>query len=117
MGKSFDRSPGALEGVPFCLDITSEEYRGLWPYGYEPWTPEMEVFHNPFAHHPVPFELLPEAQHWFEEDGEWQCSSVYETSILSSRTWITDADRPAPTLQDLLDAEGRATDNPSVDVS
>lgn len=114
MGKFFDRSPGALEGVSFCLDVTSDEYRSLWPHGYEPWTAEMEVFHNPFAHHPIPFDLLPEAQHWFEEDGEWQCSSVYETSILWSQTRITDADKPAPTLQDLLDAESQAKDEPSV---
>lgn len=71
----------------------------------------MEVFHNPFARHPVPFELLPEAQHWFEEKGEWQCSAVYEASILWSQTRITDADKPAPTLQDLHDAEIRVVDD------
>ncbi len=59
----------------------------------------MEVFHNPFARDPVPFELLPEAQHWFENDGEWQCSSVYEASVLWSQTLITNADKPAATLQ------------------
>ncbi|WP_105436234.1 hypothetical protein [Neorhizobium tomejilense] len=111
MGKFFDRTPGALNGISFCLDITSDEYRGLWPHGYEPWTAEMEVFHNPFARHPVPFELLPEAHHWFEEKGEWQCSSVYEASILWSQTRITDADKPAPTLQDLHDAEIRVVDD------
>ncbi|MBW9113424.1 hypothetical protein JNB88_07150 [Rhizobium cauense] len=109
MGEFFDRAPSALKGIPFCLDITSDEYRNLWPHRYEPWTAEVEVFHNPFACHPVPFELLPEAQHWFEADGEWQCSSVYETSILWSQTWITDADKPAPTLQDVLEAK-RSTD-------
>lgn len=113
MGKFFDRTPGALEGISFCLDITSDEYRRLWPHGYEPWTAEMEVFHNPFARHPVPFELLPEAQHWFEENGEWQCSSIYEASILWSQTTITDADKPAPTLQDLLDAESRGAKDDS----
>lgn len=110
MGEFFDRAPGALQGIPFCLDITSEEYRNLWPHRYEPWTAEIEVIHNPFARHPVPFELLPEAQHWFEADGEWQCSSVYETSILWSQTLITDADKPAPTLQDILEAEKGSTD-------
>lgn len=109
MGEFFDREPGALEGIPFCLDITSDEYRNLWPHRYEPWTAEIEVIHNPFARHPVPLELLPEAQHWFEVDGEWQCSSVYETSILWSQTWITDADKPAPTLQHILEAK-RSTD-------
>lgn len=109
-GEFFDRAPGALRGIPFCLDITSEEYRNLWPHGYEPWTAEMEVFHNPFARHPVPFELLPEAQHWFEANGEWQCSSVYETSILWSQTWVTDADKPAPTLQDFMEGKKSSTD-------
>ncbi|EHS50189.1 hypothetical protein PDO_2660 [Rhizobium sp. PDO1-076] len=104
MGEFFDRAPGALKGIPFCLDITSDEYRNLWPHRYEPWTAEIEVIHNPFARHPVPFELLPEAQHWFEADREWQCSSVYERSILWSQTWITDAEKPAPTLQDVLEA-------------
>ncbi|RWQ12787.1 hypothetical protein [Mesorhizobium sp.] len=53
LGHFFDRTPGALRGIPFCLDITGDEYRGLWPHDYEPWTAEIEVFHNPFARHPV----------------------------------------------------------------
>lgn len=110
MGEFFDRTPGALKGISFCLDITSDEYRELWPHGYEPWTAEMEVFHNPFARHPVPFDLLPEAQHWFEDNGEWQCSSVYKASILWSQTRITDADKPAPTLEYFLDAELQASE-------
>lgn len=102
MGKFFDRTPGALDGKLFCLDITSDEYRGLWPHGYEPWTAEMEVFHNPFARYPASFELMPEAQHWYQDKGEWLCSAAYETSILWSNTRITDADKPAPTLADFL---------------
>lgn len=113
MGNFFDRTPGALKGIPFCLDITGDEYRALWPHGYEPWTAEMEVFHNPFARHPIPFELLPEAQHWFEDNGEWQCSSVYEASISWSRTLITDADKPAPKLQDFMGSEGLGADSTS----
>lgn len=34
-GKFFDRTPGALDGIPFCLDAQSVEYRALWPQGYE----------------------------------------------------------------------------------
>jgi len=102
MGNFFDRTPGALEGIPFCLDITSDDYRGLWPHGYEPWTAEMEVFHNPYARHPVSVDLLPEATHWFEQDGEWMCSSVYEASIPWSQTLITSSDKPAPLLDDFL---------------
>ncbi len=101
MGAFFDRTPGALKGVPFCLDVTSDEYRALWPHGYEPWCAELEVFHNPFARHPVPFELLPEACHWFEEGGERVCRTVYETSILYSQTLVQDENAPRLRLDDL----------------
>ena len=100
IGNFFDRTPGAVKGIPFCLDITSDEYRQLWPQRYEPWSAELEVFHNPFARNPVPFELLPEATHWFEEDGERLCRSFYATSILWSQTIITDCTQPAPQLDD-----------------
>ncbi|KAB2726516.1 hypothetical protein [Brucella anthropi] len=102
IGKFFDRTPGALEGHPFCLDITSAEYRGLWPHGYEPWTAEMEVFHNPHARHPISLDLFPEATHWIEQDGEWMCSSAYESSILWSQTLITGIDKPPPSLEDFI---------------
>lgn len=102
VGNFFDRAPGALKGIPFCLDITSDSYRSLWPHGYEPWTAEMEVFHNPFARHPVPLDLLPEATHWFEQEGEWLCSSAYEVSILWSQTLITSIEHPPPTLDNFL---------------
>jgi hypothetical protein len=84
----FDRSPGALKGIPFCLDVTSDECRGLWPQRYERWSAELEVFHNPFARHPVPFAPLPGATHWFDLEGERVCRSVYATSILWSPTLI-----------------------------
>ena len=101
-GGYFDRTPGALTPIPFCLDVTSDEYRGLWPHEYEPWTAEFEVYHNPFARHPLPFDLLPEACHWFEQDGEMVCQSVYETSILWSLTRIQDDSEPPLSLDDLL---------------
>ena len=102
IGHFFDRTPGALKGIPFCLDITSEEYRRLWPQGYEPWSAELEVFHNPFANHPVPFDLLPEATHWFDHNGELQCRSYYETSILWSQTLTQDAADRVPSLEDFM---------------
>ncbi len=111
VGKFGDRTLGALQDIPFCLDITSDEYRGLWPHGYEPWTAEMEVFHNPHARHPIPFDLLPEATHWFEQDSEWLCSSAYEVSILWSRTWITSTDKPALTLDDFLHREANGLES------
>jgi hypothetical protein len=36
-GELFDRTPGALRGIPFCLDVSSNSYKKLWPHGYEPW--------------------------------------------------------------------------------
>lgn len=105
IGRFFDRTPGALEGIPFCLDVASDEYRSLWPQGYEPWSAELEVFHNPFARHPVPFELLPEATHWFDQDGELMCRAHYPHAILWSQTMILDADKPMPRLEDFLPAQ------------
>lgn len=102
VGMFFDRSPGALVGIPFCHDVTSAEYRGLWPHGYEPWSAELEVFHNPFARHRVPIELIPEATHWLDQDGELTCSSVHETSILWSQTMITEESARPPGLADFL---------------
>jgi hypothetical protein len=102
VGRFFDRTPGAIEGIPFCLDVAGAEYRRLWPQGCEPWSAEMEVFHNPFARHPAPYELLPEATHWFEQGGERVCRSFYETSILWSKTFIDDGDKPPRQLEDFL---------------
>jgi hypothetical protein len=107
IGRFFNRTPGALEGIPFCLDVVCDEYRQLWPQGYEPWSAELEVLHNPFARYPVPFELLPEATHWFEKDGEMVCRSFYATSILWSTTLITDLEKPAPRLDDFLSESDR----------
>ena len=98
IGNFFDRTPGALQGIPFCLDVTSAEYRALWPQGYEPWSAELEVFHNPYARHPVPRALLPEATHWFADNGEMICEAHYETSVLWSVTKIQDASDRMPTL-------------------
>ncbi len=100
-GEFYDDRPNALKSIPFCLDITSPEYRALWPQGYEPWCAELEVFHNPFAKHPVSRELLPEATHWFKQDGEIMFSSFYETSISRSRTDIQNETDKMPTLDDL----------------
>ncbi len=96
-GKFADRTPGALDGIPFCMDVMSDEYRQLWPQGREPWCAELEVFHNPFAKHPLPRALLPEATHWLEVDGVMDCLPHYETGILWSRSLILGPDDPIPT--------------------
>jgi hypothetical protein len=87
-GFFFDRAPGALEPIAFDLDILSDKYAALWPYG-EAWCLELEVYHNPLATQPIAFDLLPGATHWFEADGELVCSSMWEHSVLSSVTQLT----------------------------
>lgn len=102
IGKFFDRTPGALEGIPFCLDVMSDDYRGLWPGGSEAWSAELEFFHNPYARHRVSLDLVPEATHWFDQDGDRVCRSVYKHSVLWSRTMILNKDDKVPTLQDFM---------------
>lgn len=46
--------------------------------------------------------MLPEATHWFDLDGEKVCRSHYETNILGSETWVTDANDPSITLREVL---------------
>lgn len=99
-GRFENRTAGALEGIPFCLDVTSDAYRGLWQdHGYEPWCAELEVFHNPFARHPLPLDLLPEAAHWLEVDGAMDVVRHHEQAILWSRTLVQDEDDPIPTYE------------------
>jgi len=105
IGQLFDRAPSALEGVPFCLDIQGSDYLSMWPQGSEPWSAEMEVFHNPYARHPLLHDLLPEATHWFEDGGEILCTSYYETSVLWSQTMILDENARVPTLEDFAPAK------------
>lgn len=84
-GILFDRTPGALEPIEFELSVASDEYQALWPWG-EAWCQELEVFHNPLAARPIPFDLIPGATHWFERDGDIECSTMWANSVLSSIT-------------------------------
>ncbi|MCW2338156.1 hypothetical protein M2337_002389 [Sphingobium sp. B2D3A] len=84
-GILFDRSPGVVDAIPFELSISSPAYEALWPQG-EAWCQELEVFHNPRTSHPIPFDLIPGATHWFEKDGEIVCSTIWANSVLSSVT-------------------------------
>ena len=86
-GILFDRTLGALKPIPFSMDILSKEYSDLCDGG-EAWCQELEVFHNPLATNPLPFELLPGATHWFEEDKEVRCTSVWKNAILASVTQL-----------------------------
>ena len=91
-GLLFDRTPGALEPISFKLDVLSDEYEAMWPWG-EAWCQELEAYHNPLATHPIAFDLLPGATHWFESDGEIICSSMWKWSVLSSVTHLQFKDR------------------------
>ena len=103
VGSIFDRMPGALQGFDFCLDVSSEEYRDLWPQGYEPWSAELEVFHNPLASHPFPKGLLREATHWIDNGHEIICEAFYETQILQSRTIVQPISDPPISPHDVFD--------------
>ncbi len=103
IGEFYDRTPGALKGIPFSMDVTSPEYLTLWePYHYEPWSAELEVFHNPYARNPIPDALLPEATHWRSVNGEVVCRAFYPFSILWSQTVVLPSDKPVPTMDDIL---------------
>ncbi|GGD35737.1 hypothetical protein [Aureimonas glaciei] len=95
-GILFDRTPGALEPIDFELEVGSAEYQALWPWG-EAWCQELEVFHNPQAAHPIPFDLIPGATHWFERDGDVECSTIWANSVLSSITHLRMAGGAEPT--------------------
>jgi len=84
-GILFDRTPGAVDAIPFELSVLSSEYEALWPWG-EAWCQELEVYHNPLATNPIPFDLIPGATHWFERDGDIECSTIWANSVLSSIT-------------------------------
>lgn len=110
MGEFGDRTEGALKGIPFSMDVTSHEYRKLWePYTYEPWSAELEVFHNPNATHPLPEDLLPEAAHHKEIDGENLSRYFFRTSVLFSMTRVQPADARVPTIEEILAAGKAAT--------
>jgi hypothetical protein len=59
----------------------------VWPEG-EAWCQELEVYHNPLATRPIDFDLLPGATHWFEQDGEIVCTTIWEWSVMSSVTHL-----------------------------
>lgn len=98
-GILFDRTPGALEPIDFELTVGSAEYQSLWPWG-EAWCQELEVFHNPQAVHPIPFDLIPGATHWFERDGDIECSAIWANSVLASITHLRMPGEPAPPSSD-----------------
>lgn len=97
-GILFDRTPGALQPIDFNLAVDSAEYQALWPWG-EAWCQELEVFHNPLATHPIPFDLIPGATHWFECNGHIECRTMWANLVISSVTHLQMGGRPAVTSE------------------
>nr|WP_224466045.1 hypothetical protein [Escherichia coli] len=116
IGEFANDSAGALRGIPFSMDVASDQYRRLWePYSYEPWTSEIEIFHNPNAENPINSTLFPEATHWLPVNGEIICKRFFKQSILKSQTIIQHADDPVPnanslTFQETYEADDKLFD-------
>lgn len=103
IGEFADFTPGSLRGKPFSMDVNTDEYRALWaPYDHEPWSAEMELFHNPNAKHPINPALFPEATHWLLVNGEMDCQRFFKESILQSKTMVLGADQSVPSVDDLV---------------
>jgi hypothetical protein len=79
-GFTCDSDPNAVMGKPFVRDVTAPGYQ-------EYWTDEIQVFHNPHAKHPLPFDWLPRASHHYLE-GDLLKSWAPEGAVLSSDTVI-----------------------------
>ena len=65
IGTLSNPAPGALDGIPFDINIKNGKYT-------EEWADELEIYHNPNAVHPWPDEtILPKATHFKEKDREF----------------------------------------------
>lgn len=80
IGLRYDPDPNAFMGRPFSEEVIAEEYE-------EYWSQEVQVFHNPNAARPLPFEWLLGATHHYYEDGLLQ-SHTPADAILSSFTLL-----------------------------
>lgn len=80
-GLRYNPDPNALMGEPFWADVADAGYE-------EFWTQEIQVFHNPNALHPLPFEALLGATHHFFEDGQLKSNTPHD-AVLSSFTILT----------------------------
>lgn len=114
-GLLFDRTPGALEPIDFSLDIASPAYAALWPEPGETWSMELEVYHNPLARHPLPFELLPECTHWFERAGEIICAAFHEKTVLASTSHVRCGPSSKRIGEDTADSAGDQDEGDIVD--
>lgn len=72
--------PKAVMGIPFTADVGAPDYE-------EFWTDELQVFHNPNAVRPIPFDWLPGASHHHVKDGMLH-SYAPHSAVLSSVTHL-----------------------------
>lgn len=75
-----DPDPNAAVGIAFSADVMAPGYE-------EFWTEEIQVFHNPNARYPLPFEALLGATHHFIKDGRMRSWGPLG-SILRSYSFI-----------------------------
>ncbi len=80
IGTKVNPDPNAAVGTSFVSDVMAPGYE-------EYWTEEIQVFHNPNAQYPLPFESLLGATHHFIEDGRVRSWSPVG-SILGSYSFI-----------------------------
>lgn len=76
VGFKYNPDPKSVVGEAFHVDVSDPDYE-------EYWTQEIQVFHNPNAKHPLPFEALLGATHHYFEDGQLK-SHAPEDAVLSS---------------------------------
>jgi len=80
MGVRLDPDPKAVVGNSFRMDIEDPDYQELW-------AEEIQIFHNPNAKIPLPFDCFSGLTQHFLEDGKLQSFGGPDT-ILSSYTAI-----------------------------
>ena len=86
-GILFDRTPGRSSQSTSSCRSAAKNIGPLWPWG-KPGARNWRSFHNPQATHPIPFDLIPGATHWFERDGDIECSTIWANSVLASITHL-----------------------------
>ncbi|AXO17010.1 hypothetical protein DY252_20055 [Thalassospira indica] len=80
VGLKYNPEANAEMGEAFSFDVQGDEYE-------EYWTQEIQVFHNPNAKHPLPFEALLGATHHYFDDGHLK-SVTPDDAVLSSFTML-----------------------------
>lgn len=90
VGTLSNPEPGALEGIPFDVNIENGEY-------LEGWADELEIYHNPNALFPWPDEgLIPAATH-FRQEGDDLVWRGAPFRVLNSFTQVK-SKPPFPTM-------------------